>query len=77
MPELEAGPKIWFCDHYDQKTALILTGRRAQIGPMEWMVIAFLLLIGPIAMRFGVDTRFGDLHDRERWWPGHGRESRP
>ncbi|HKA51717.1 MAG TPA: hypothetical protein VKK19_19215 [Candidatus Dormibacteraeota bacterium] len=44
---------------------------------MEVLTIVFLLLIGPMALLLGADSRFTDLRNRERWWPGHGRERPP
>ena len=56
---------------------LILTSGPAQIRSVELLIIAFLLLIGPMALLFGADSRFDDIRNRERWWPGHGREKLP
>ena len=36
---------------------------------MELVVLAFLLLIGPLAVLFGADSRDTDTRDRRRWWP--------
>ncbi|HKA09362.1 MAG TPA: hypothetical protein VKI99_02725 [Candidatus Dormibacteraeota bacterium] len=44
---------------------------------MEVFIIVFLLLIGPMALLFGAESRFNDVRSRERWWPGHGREKPP
>jgi hypothetical protein len=38
--------------------------KRRHAGGMELVVIAFLLLIGPLALLFGVDSR---LDERRRW----------
>jgi hypothetical protein len=34
------------------------------------IVIAFVLAIGPLALRYGVDSR---RWDERGWWPGAGR----
>jgi hypothetical protein len=34
---------------------------------MEFVVIAFLLLVGPLALRFGVDSRLDETARRRRW----------
>ena len=33
-------------------------------------VLALLLLIGPLAVLYGADSRIWDTRDRRRWWPG-------
>jgi len=35
---------------------------------MEYAIVAFILLIGPLSMLFGADSREPD--DRRGWWPG-------
>ena len=35
---------------------------------MEYAIVAFILLIGPLSMLFGADSRYPD--DRRGWWPG-------
>ena len=37
---------------------------------MEILLLIFLLLIGPLALRYGTDSRSG-IADRDRrpWWP--------
>jgi len=35
---------------------------------MEYAIVAFILLIGPLSMLFGADSR--DIDDRRGWWPG-------
>jgi len=32
------------------------------------LVLLFILLIGPLALRFGVDSRPRDAHERPRRW---------
>ncbi len=41
------------------------------LGDMELVIIAFLLLIGPLAVAFGVDSNKYDGRDLDRrgWWP--------
>jgi hypothetical protein len=34
---------------------------------MEFIVLAFLLLVGPLALRFGADSRFDEADRRRRW----------
>jgi hypothetical protein len=34
---------------------------------VEFVVIAFVLLVGPLALRFGVDSRFDEAARRRRW----------
>jgi len=36
---------------------------------MKLVIIAFFLLIGPLAVLFGADSRVTDPRDRRRWWP--------
>jgi hypothetical protein len=36
---------------------------------MAFVFIAFLLLIGPLAVLYGADSRVVDTRDRRRWWP--------
>jgi hypothetical protein len=40
---------------------------------MEMFIIALLLLIGPLALVAGVDSRSHDTRDGQRWWPGEPR----
>jgi hypothetical protein len=35
------------------------------------LILGFLLLAGPLALIYGVDSRSFDTRDRRRWWPGH------
>jgi hypothetical protein len=35
---------------------------------VEYAIVAFILLIGPLSMLFGTDSR--DVDDRRGWWPG-------
>jgi|GEM_PF-4688362 hypothetical protein len=35
---------------------------------VEYAIVAFILLIGPLSMLLGTDSR--DLGDRRGWWPG-------
>jgi len=44
---------------------------------VELAIIVFLLLIGPMALVFGADSRFDDIRNRERWWPAYPREKSP
>jgi hypothetical protein len=34
---------------------------------MEFLVLAFLLVVGPLALRFGADSRFDETARRRRW----------
>ena len=34
---------------------------------MELAMIIFILLIGPLALRYGVDSRATDTRDHRRW----------
>jgi hypothetical protein len=36
---------------------------------MTFVFLAFLLLIGPLAVLYGADSRVWDTRDRRRWWP--------
>jgi hypothetical protein len=36
---------------------------------MAFVFLAFLLLIGPLAVLYGADSRVVDTRDRRRWWP--------
>jgi hypothetical protein len=36
---------------------------------MTLVFLAFLLLIGPLAVLYGADSRVTDTRDRRRWWP--------
>jgi len=40
------------------------------------LVISFIVLVGPLAVWFGVDSRVLDEKDRRGWWPGRSRETR-
>jgi hypothetical protein len=35
---------------------------------VELVFIAFLLLIGPLAVLYGADSRVKDTRDRRGWW---------
>jgi hypothetical protein len=35
-----------------------------------YVVIAFLLLVGPLAVLYGKDSRLLDDRDSRGWWPG-------
>jgi hypothetical protein len=37
--------------------------------PMTLVFLALLLLIGPLAVLYGADSRVTDTRDRRRWWP--------
>jgi hypothetical protein len=37
------------------------------------LVLAFLLLIGPLAVLYGVDSRPVEDRERRGWWPGAPR----
>ena len=36
-------------------------------------ILAFVLLIGPLAVLYGADSRPNDPRDRRGWWPGAPR----
>jgi hypothetical protein len=38
------------------------------MNAMEFVVLAFMLLIGPLAVLFGVDSRITDPRDRRGSW---------
>jgi hypothetical protein len=40
---------------------------------MEMILIALLLLVGPLALLAGSDSRSHDPRDGQRWWPGEPR----
>ena len=40
---------------------------------MQIVVILFILLIGPLALLHGVDSRVYREDDRRTWWPGAPR----
>jgi hypothetical protein len=42
-----------------------------QTRGMEFVVVAFILIVGPLAVLFGVDSRV-DEADRRRRWHGTG-----
>lgn len=43
-----------------------------QTGDMAaYLVIGFLVLVGPLALLFGADSRPNDTRERSPWWPGH------
>lgn len=44
---------------------------------MELLTIAFLILVGPMAVLYGADSGMDDIYRRRPWWPGHGREAAP
>jgi hypothetical protein len=35
-----------------------------------FLLLAFFLLLGPLALLFGADSRSWDERDRRGWWPG-------
>ncbi len=37
------------------------------------LIAAFVLLIGPLAVLYGADSRSG-IRDERRWWPGAPRK---
>jgi hypothetical protein len=37
------------------------------------VVISFIVLVGPLALFLGVDSRVLDDKDRRGWWPGRPR----
>ena len=39
------------------------------------LVLAFLLLVGPLAVFFGADSRRLGDRDQRGWWPGAPRRS--
>ncbi len=39
------------------------------MGVMELVILAFMLLIGPLAVLYGKDSRVTDTRDRSRSWP--------
>jgi hypothetical protein len=39
------------------------------------LVLALLLLAGPLAVLYGADSRRLDDRDRRGWWPGTPRRS--
>jgi hypothetical protein len=41
---------------------------KVQHGIVEYAIVAFILLIGPLSMLLGADSR--DIDDRRGWWPG-------
>ena len=38
------------------------------IRGMEFVILAFILLIGPLAVLFGADSRYTDPRDRRGSW---------
>ena len=34
---------------------------------MEFVIVAFLLLVGPLALKFGADSRVDEAARRRRW----------
>ena len=48
--------------------ALDQKNRGVHDGVMEYAIVAFILLIGPLSMLLGADSRY--LDDRRGWWPG-------
>jgi hypothetical protein len=39
-----------------------------------WILVAsFIVLIGPLSLLFGVDSRIWDDKDRRGWWPARPR----
>jgi hypothetical protein len=36
-------------------------------------ILAFVLIIGPLAVLYGADSRPTDTRDRRGWWPGAPR----
>ena len=39
-----------------------------QAAGMEFVVVAFILLVGPLAVLFGVDSRIDEADRRRRWY---------
>jgi hypothetical protein len=37
------------------------------------LVISFIVLVGPLAVLFGTDSRIWDKKDRRGWWPARPR----
>jgi len=48
--------------------ALARENGKVHHGAVEYAIVAFILLIGPLAMLLGADSR--DVDDRRGWWPG-------
>jgi hypothetical protein len=42
--------------------------RLPTMSDMELVILAFLLLIGPLAVRYGADSRATDTRDRRGPW---------
>jgi hypothetical protein len=38
-----------------------------QASGMEFLVVAFILVVGPLAARFGADSRLDESSRRRRW----------
>ena len=36
-----------------------------------FLILGFVLLVGPLALVYGADSRRNDTRDRQTWWPGH------
>jgi hypothetical protein len=34
------------------------------------LFVLFLVLIGPVSILYGADSRITDVRDRRSWWPG-------
>ena len=41
---------------------------------MSILFLAFLLLIGPLAVLYGADSRPHDERDRRTWWPASPKQ---
>ncbi|MGI8824103.1 MAG: hypothetical protein ACR2JC_00375 [Chloroflexota bacterium] len=51
-----------------------LINKKDDAGDMEvFLLVAFILLIGPLAVVFGADSRSWDERDQRGWWPGTPR----
>jgi hypothetical protein len=37
------------------------------------LVISFIVLVGPLSVFFGADSRVWDDRDRRGWWPARSR----
>jgi hypothetical protein len=40
---------------------------------MELVVLIFIVLVGPLAVLYGADSRPVDTRDRRTWWPASPR----
>ena len=51
------------------QNSICANGSRMPIlGVMELVILAFLLLIGPLAVRYGADSRVTDTRERRGPW---------